>query len=411
VEYLAASGAGDLDALRMHGRRVTQQMRDDWGQSLKLVQLAAQKRKLLAAFQRAQEELVQTPLLKLNTFNEDITLKLAGLMVDRVSDHPVELNALLDGAVQHSEKQVYDPMPTGVYAIDTALSGGVRKQEIVLLIAPEKGGKTTTLRQMLYEAGMSGNPMLQVAWDGGNATRHAIIYLGMHTASLCIQRGVPTLVQGYEEDALFWKNLALWLNNQNPNNATKALITPIVPQVETILKEAREELRALKKMGVFNIVDPQTTGYTAQRAASFIRKMHHHNGVVVVGIDHIGKFGDRSESRGVYDRVGETVQVFSQLPGSLPIALIMLSQMTSQGIRDVTNDDGDHQDWSAGTEGGRQSQQEADIAFQLKRNGDTISIRSKLARDGKSQGAWVEQKIHLGTGLFLTSNYQAVEGY
>ena len=410
VEYIAAAGGGELADLRMHGRRATAQMRKDWGQSLRLVRLAAQKRRLLATFAEAQATLVKTPLLRLAEYNESLTARLAELMVT-VSENPVELSALIEQVVEMPEKQVYDPMPTGVHGIDSSIGGGIRRQEVCTIVAPQKGGKTTTLRQILYTIAMSGLPVLHVAADGGNATRHALIYLGMHAASLCLRSSVPTLVEGYAEDALHWRNLGLWLNNQNPRNVEKELITPIVSKVEEQLRIARAELREMRTHGVINIVDPQTIGYDPHRAAAYIRKMYHHQGIAVVGVDHIGKFGEQGKHMGIFDRTGITVQAFTKLPGSIPIALVMLSQMNASGIKEVTGD-GDHTDWSAGTEGGAQSQQESDHVIQVKRKGSIISTRAKLLRDGEShQPDWVDHDLHLGTGFFLPSRYKAVEGY
>jgi energy-coupling factor transporter ATP-binding protein EcfA2 len=415
VELLAAAGAGELDDLRQRARRVTQQMRLDWTQALLLVKLAAQKRRALALLYQATQDLVQTPLFGMNTFGETFLQKAAGVMVDRTGELPVELDDLLEQVEQNPGKQVYDPMPTGIPAIDLTMDGGIRKQETVVLVGPEKGGKTTILRHCLYWMGVhGGQPIIHGAADGGNATRHALIYLGMHAAYYCLNDHIPTLVEGHGADALHWRNLALWIQNQNPKNTYKELMTPILPPVEERLIQARADLRRLRQEGSFLIVDPQTFGSSVYKFSAFVRRRYYERGTTVVAVDHLGKFGEAGHGgNGIYDRTGETVQELSKLPNQLQLALIMLSQMTSEGIRDVQGDDEDSQVWSAGTQGGRQSQQEADGIFQTLRKDNVVKLRPKLMRDGGSHRPWQEEKVHLGTGLFLAvvNPYKAVEGY
>jgi hypothetical protein len=418
IEALAAMGCGTIEELVAYERSVTKQMQLDWPLYPRLIRLAAQKRRQLEWHTKSIERLVKTPLLELSTHNTTLRQELASLTTDVSRQQSTEIGDLLDEIVEgtgDAETLISDPVETGIVPIDRAMGGGIRPNQIVVIGAAQKNGKTTVLRYGGMCMALGGTGFLHAAADGGNRHKHACIYVGMRSAWYAIQAGIPTTVRGYDDDALSWQNVGIWMHNLNKKKSPKALLVPISKELEEALEAGFEDMHNLRQHGLLDIVDPKITGYDIDNLGSYITSAYYNKGIRVVAIDHVGKFGDKG-SKNIFERYEYNAKVLIELASTLDISLIVLSQRNAQGVKvskkGATDDDDD--DWSTNLEGGKMWEQEADIIFTLLRpSGDLIKMRRRVFRDGESNTPSEDLKVHPGTGLILdgVTRYTPPEGY
>lgn len=421
MENLAAAGAASIETLYEFDAQVDRRLQMDYEPLFEHVRVLARHNRFLEFLERSKLEAMQTPFHKHDDFFAEWRAR-SHTFTQPVRESSTSISEILhDMQTEDGANIVSIPIPSGIYEIDLEMGGGARLQEFWVLGGAQKTGKSTIARNIIhYGATVAGRRMAHVAGDGGNRKRQAAYYLGMTAKIIAIRNRIPSNIEGEPGDVFHWRNVAVWLANTNPRRTEKLpFVTSVSPQHHEILIAARDELIQLKQEALLQIVDPVEIGCSPERLVSWIENQVYRNGVEMVLIDHVGKFGDVNRHHQIFDRLSVVVQNISQLISRVPVSVLVLSQRNAEGNRNsgkANFNELEDESWSANLQGGKLLEQEADALWLVGRpieTEDTILLKTKLNRDGPSHQPVVELKVHPPTGLLLENyeTWKTVEGY
>jgi len=256
----------------------------------------------------------------------------------------VTASALVELIEENSEKPPQIGLTTGLVLVDNWFPGGFRPGELVALVAPFKGRKTSFLAHTILHLTRVGKSVTFVSLD---ESRETFIY-----------RLFAALIAEYA----FGRG---WLNPLNQNGVFDV-------DGDTIrgagnrwrgwdkrLKEARAwALEELRKIGTgLRIYDTRTGAAHPRRLRAIAQHDAQRYGLDMLAFDHVQRFEGWPTT---YEKVEYGSALLHALAGELEMVVWALSQKNAESIKA-----GNVATYSAGTKGGGGLESNADFTFVL----------------------------------------------
>lgn len=298
--------------------------------------------------------------------------------------------ALADLVREQGERDPLRGMGTGIWAIERWAVGGFRPGELVALVAPYKGRKTSTLAHVILH--VTRREKKSVTFVSLDESREAFIY-----------RLMAALMAEYA-----WQHHAQMWNardeNGRPLNVFDGEIIRSAGKLwrrwDERFRNAREwalgELAAIGER--LRIYDASTGASHPRRLRAIVRYDKQRYGLDMLAFDHVQRFTGWQTT---YERVENGSALLHDLAGEYGMVVWALSQRNQESIRSG------YGGYSAGTKGGGGLEANADAVFtlaygELSKVPDPRYLRIELKHARRMQaplGAYVE--IHPPSGFIL----------